>query len=238
MVNSHRDLVRQRKAMIEALSQRPDLLPLLLANPVLAFRDAGVTMSAEVANHVLHSVRHAPAVRVEREQLTAQLREALGVVPHPSDPEWLAQTLFTRLKVRPLVTRGMEPAYVPAIPDDARERLEALLPKRHRRELAPLPDQVSRPQALRRLDLDAPLVECKPARAGPKRLSLEQLWFYRGSHELVRPLLRLGIIERNALPILSASAYRDLKAGRRENDLVRWISGVSWPAEKRRRRPT
>lgn len=236
VIKGHRDLIRHRDAMIAAVRDRPELLPLLMLNPVLAFRDAGVTISPSIATHILHTVQHPSGVRNEREALAGQVRAALGAEPHPTDPAWLARTLFDDLRVQPLDTRGLRPTYRPAIPDDARERLEALLPRRRRRAAPPLVRVATRPQPLRRLDLDAPLVNAPSLGTRPKRLTLEEMWFYRGAHALVTPLLRLGIIDSNALPILSRDAYRKVKAGAQPHDLLRWVDGIRFPATVPRRR--
>jgi hypothetical protein len=241
VVRTESDLIRQRTAMVRALTVRPEVARLLLANPVLAFRDVGVTISPAVATHILHAVRHPASVRAERQLLTDELRAALTAAPRPTDPEWLATALFTQLKVTPLVTKGRQPTYLAAIPADARLRLHALLPRRRRHRLPTGPDTgatATRRQPLRRLDLDAPVVECPVARTAPTRVSLEQLWFYRGAHDLVRPLLRLGIIEHNALPLLGAAAYRKARSGERPYDLLRWIDHIGWPENPRSRRDT
>ena len=228
VVSSHRSLLAKRDAMVAALQAKPELLPLLAANPVLAFRDAGVTISPEVASHVLHALQYPPAVRAERDRLIKELQEGLGEAPRPRDATWLAVTVFEKLKVAPLETRGRQPAYVSAIPDDARERLQALLPDRPRVQLPSRPGS-HRPEPLRRLDLNAPLVEIPKAAKRPKTLSLEALWFYRGAHRLVPSLLRLGVIESGGLPFLGADGYRKVKSGERPNPLVGWVDDVKFP---------
>lgn len=228
-VDSHRALLRERSAMVEALSKRPELLPLLLANPVLAFRDAGVRFAPAIASHVLHALQYPPAVRAELTELTDQLHAALDELPKPKNPAWLAGAVFDRLEVAPLRTSGLRPAYVSATPPDARARLEALLPQRERMVLPDVPEGAARRQPLMRLDLDAPLVDCPPAKTRPKTLTLEALWFYRGRHELIRPLLRLGVIQSSGMPFLGAESYRKAKSGERPNALVGWVEQVSFP---------
>jgi hypothetical protein len=234
VVNSHRSLLAKREAMVAALQARPELLPLLAANPVLAFRDAGVTISPEVATHVLHALQYPPAVREERDRLVEELQVALGEAPRPRDATWLAGTVFDKLEVPPLETRGRQPVYVSAIPDDARERLQTLLPNRPRVPLPPRPGH-HQPQPLRRLDLDAPLVEVPKAARRPKTLSLEALWFYRGAHRLIPSLLRLGVIESGGLPFLGPEGYRKAKSGESPNPLVGWVEGVQFPPPRPKR---
>jgi hypothetical protein len=234
VVDSHRALLLKRDAMVAAIAAHPELLPLLAANPVLAFRDAGVKISPDIATHVLHALQYPPAVREERDRLIKQLRKPLGGVPRPRDPTWLADVVFGRLKVSPLQTSGHSPTYVSATPDDARKRIEALLPKRPRVEVPPLPEGSKARQPIRRLDLDAPTVDLPVAARRPKTLTLEALWFYRGSHELVTPLLRLGVIESSGLPFLGADSYRKLKSGERPNALVSWVQQVQFPPPKKR----
>jgi len=177
---------------------------------------------------VLHALQYPPAVREERDRLVKQLQTALGEVPRPRDGSWLADTVFDTLKVAPLETRGRQPAYVSATPDDARERLQALLPDRPRVVLPPRAGGQPH-QPLRRLDVDAPLVELSKAAKRPKTLTLEALWFYRGAHQLVPSLLRLGVIESGGLPFLGADGYRKVKSGERPNPLVGWVEDVAFP---------
>ena len=77
--------------------------------------------------------------------------------------------------------------------------------------------------------MDAPLVELPKAAKRPKTLTLEALWFYRGAHQLVPSLLRLGVIESGGLPFLGPDGYRKVKSGERPNPLVGWVEGVAFP---------
>jgi len=224
--------------MVKALTSDLDRGRLLFANPALAFKDAGVQLSPAVADHILHTLRHSPETRTRREQLTALLKEQLGVAPHPSDGKWLAGTLFERLGLGPLRTFGHQPAYLPAIPADAEEQLRGLLPPSSRPRL-PARAVRARRQALWRLDLDTEVPTLPATKRVPKQVTLEELWFYLGRHELVRPLLELGIIERSTMPVLGATAFRRVKAGEPTNGFVDWIDDVSFPSGRapRRRQP-
>jgi len=233
VIDSHSALLRRRKAMLNALTSEPGRARLLFANPVLAFRDAGVVVSPAIADHILHSLQHPPEVKTQRERLTELLRKALGSAPHPSDPGWLATTVFTQLKVGPLDTAGLEPTYLPAIPEDAQKNLRALLPPRTRPRLPARPTTPAK-QALWRIDIGAEVPERPPAKRIPKRLALEQLWFYLPRHDLIRPMLELGIIERSTMPVLSAAAFRKVRSGEQTNGLVDWIQDVSFPATARK----
>jgi len=228
-VRSHRDLLGRQRAIVDALGADPDRGRLLLANAALAFADAGVELSPAMADHVLHTVRQSAAATTRREALTARLRKALGVVPHPSDPSWLAATLFGRLDVAPLATSGHDPVYHPAIPVETEARLRTHLPPASRPRL-PARGTPRAPAGIPwRLDLDAEVPELPRARRTPKTLSLEQLWFYRGSHELVRPLLELGILEVSVLPTLTRTQYEAVRAGTPTGGFIDWVDAVTFP---------
>lgn len=228
-IDSHRSLVARRKTLIAALTEDPARGRLLFANAALAFKEAGIDLAPDIAKHVLHTVRQSTKATTRRAQLTAQLRKALGVVPHPSDPEWLADTLFGRLEVTPLATRNHEPTYVPAIPEEIEERLRALLvPSSRPRLPARTGGSAHRTPPPWRLDLDADLPTLRQARQRPRTVSLPQLWFYLAKHPLVRPLLELGILEVSVLPTLTPTQFRAVKAGRPTGGFIDWVDSVAF----------
>lgn len=241
-VKTHRALVAKRRQIIAAVAEKPELLPMLAINPVLVFKEVGVQLSPEMADHVLRSLQHPPGIRAERERLVAELREELGEAPKPNDPEWVARWLFTTLAVAPVETEGARPAYVNAIPPDALERLRALrrprastdrtffeAPVDGRTAGAPL---IRLPDSVLRLDLEAPVPALPLAQQRPDEVSLEALWFYRDAHPSVPAMLRLGVIERSAVPIFSPDAYRKAKTGERPSQLLRWIKDVRFRPDK------
>lgn len=241
-MKTHRALVAKRRQIIAAVAEKPELLPMLAINPVLVFKEVGVNLSPEMADHVLRSLQHPPAIRAERERLVADLREQLGEAPEPNDPAWVARWLFTTLGVVPLETEGARPAYVGAIPPDALERLRALRRPRRSAEQAffegPVDDGgrgaplVRLPDSVLRLDLEALVPNLPRAEHPPDKVTLEALWFYRDAHPLVPPMLRLGIIERSAVPIFSPDGYRKAKTGERPSQLLRWIKDVRFQPDK------
>jgi hypothetical protein len=79
------------------------------------------------------------------------------------------------------------------------------------------------------MDLDAELPPLPSASAAPKKLSLEELYFYKESHPVARQLLELGIVQRQAFPIHSADSYRRIKRGEKSNAFRGWIRGIRFP---------
>ena len=232
-IDSHRLLIASRKKIIAALVEDPDRAKLLFANAALAFKDSGVELSPAMSNHVLHTVRQSAAATTRREQLVAQLREALGVVPKPSDPQWLATTLFTRLKVTPVDPTGHDPVYQPAIPLEIQERLRTRLAPRSRPRLpARTSASVSPPPPPWRLDLSATVPVLPRARVAPKAVTVEGLWFYLDAHELVRPLLELAVLEVSVAPTLTREQYDAVKAGKPTGGFLDWIDTVTFAEAK------
>ena len=231
-IDSHRLLLAKRKAIIDALVEDPARARLLFANASLAFKESGVQLSPGVSTHVLHTIRQSAAATTRRETLTAELRAALGVIPHPSDPEWLAKTLFTKLKLSPLATKDHEPVYLPAIPLATQEKLRAHLPPRTRPRLPARTSSAPQKQLAWRLDLEAEVPELGKARSAPTKVTLEDLWFYLDTHELVKPLLQLGILERSVMPTLTREQYDAVKAGQPTGGFLDWIDTVTFPEER------
>lgn len=228
-IDSHRLLIAKRKAIVDALVEDPDRGKLLFANAALAFQDSGVELSPAISNHVLHTVRQSSEATTRRERLTEQLRAALGVVPKPSNPEWLATTLFTQLGVTPLATKGHEPVYRPSIPLEIQERLRRHLAPSSRPRVPVRSTTAQKTPPPIRLDLDAKVPELKRASRAPKTVSVETLWFYLDAHELVRPLLELAILERSVMPTLTREQYDKLKDGQPTGGFLDWIDTVSFP---------
>ena len=230
-IDSHRLLAAKRKTIVDALVTDPDRGRLLFANASLAFKEAGVDLSPEIADHVLHTLRQSAAATTRRERLTAQLKKALGVVPHPSDPAWLASTLFDRLELTPLATTGHDAAYQPAIPPEVEDRLRTHLPPASRPRL-PARGSTTPRKIPWRLDLDADVPALPSARKAPSTVALDELWFYLDAHELVRPLLELGILEVSVLPTLTRTQYEAVKAGKPTGGFLDWVDSVTFPEER------
>lgn len=232
LIDSHRKLIGQARAMFAALAADPARTRLLLANPALAFESVGYRFSPEIREHILETMRHSGQAATRRTRLREELRKALGVEPRPADPLWLARTIFTRLNLPPLDTTGLQPPYRPQIPPDALERLNALRPARANR--TPLPSAHPR-EALWRLDIDAaPPTDIPEADEAPPRLSLPHAWFYLGRHELVHPLLELGIIDANVAPVVTRTRFGAVARGTRTGDFVDWVTSIELPPAPRR----
>ena len=180
---------------------------------------------------MLHTVRQSAAATTRRERLIAQLRKSLGVVPHPSDPSWLATTLFTRLELTPLATKGHDAVYQPAIPADIEETLRGHLPPASRPRL-PARGSTTPRKIPWRLDLDSVVPALPSARKAPSAVALDELWFYLDAHELVRPLLELGILEVSVLPTLTRTQYEAVKAGKPTGGFLDWVDSVTFPEER------
>jgi hypothetical protein len=218
--------------MVAALTSDPDRARLLFANPALAFREAGVTLSPAIANHITHAIQQPPRVRTRREELTAQLTKALGEAPKPSDPAWTAKTLFDTLKVAPLEVAGQAPTYLPVIPADALDRLRALLPQGNR--VAARPTRASAaPVPVWRLDLEAAVPDLPQAGNRPKTVSLPELWFYLGNHELVHPLLELGILQVSVLRVLTREEFAKVRDREITPGFIGWINAVEFPRQRK-----
>lgn len=236
-LTTHRDLIDRQPELFQRFNDHPELANLLLINPVLAFKEVGVTMSREIAHHVLHTRQHPPRQRQRRDELEAKLTEALGEKPQPENEAWNSRLLFKLLKLKPLATRGRRPEYQAPMNTDAIKRLEALRPKRQRRDKTDRQSgsfirvNIDRP-AVRRLDLSAELPKLKPAKRPPKTVSLNTLYFYKDSHPLVRDVLELGMIKARSFPVHSGDSYRQIKSGKKRNAFRTWISSVRFPIQK------
>ncbi len=219
------------------LNAQPGLAAMLFINPVLAMKEAGVKFSRPVVHHILSRLRHRPALRQRREELEAHLKEILCELPWPNNSAWLSRTLFEKLQLQALDIGDLTPGYTSPQDSAVEKRLQALRPKRTHRysHLPPRPRRTGRvrlqalPPSVRRLDLDANLPELKPAKRTPKRLSLEDLYFYKDSSPVARDLLELAIIQRRGLRLHSRYSYRLIKEGKRSNVFRRWFRKVTLP---------
>ena len=242
-INTERDLVKYRRQIAARLQADPAATRLLIINPVLAMRDVGVRIAPKVAVHILHAVQYPPAISAQKTRLIHELTAALGRRPHPTDPQWLAHTVFVQLKVPAVRTRGVAPTYKAGVDPTAVRGIQALLPTRgvtvdgvpqnpehpvYAPATVPL---ICEPKTVGMLDLDAPVPPLSPAPA-PAGLSLTDLWFYKQADPLIRPLLRLGIIENSGVVFHGPADYRRIRTGDMPNDLMMWLSRISIPGRE------
>ncbi len=232
-VESRRGLATHRREITRRLNENPRITVLLLVNPVLAFAEVNVKLTREVADHVLHTLRHPRRVRERLDALEGELREGLGEAPRPTDPAWLATALFDRLGLEPLDTADHTPAYRSAIAPEAMERLQQLRPTLVKRaRMLPRPLKGTRltvaPErhARRRLDLDAATPALAPVSKAPAGVSLEELWFYKDRHPLARKLLELGLIHAGGVRIHTPDGFRKIRDGQRVSPFRALVTGV------------
>jgi hypothetical protein len=229
------ELETRRAEIFGRINARPDIARLMAINPVKALSDVGVEMTPSLASHALHALQMSPDQRARRRALERSLRKRFGESPDPLNPAWLAGAVFGKLHLKPRVTKGHDPAYHPPEIAADLERLQARRPK-----MRSAPD-LGRPRrgviisvapwrpAFRRLDLDAPVPELPAARTAPKRLAFVDLWFYKDDDAAARELLELGVVMHTAFPLHSPHSYREVKAGRKRNAFVSWITDVKFP---------
>lgn len=239
VIAEERGLIRHRKAIISRLQAQPEAMRMLILNPVLAFREAGIDLTPAVANHVLHAIQYPPEVRAERDRLETELRDTLGRPARPTDPKWLAETVFGRLGVTPVDHSDSEPVYRSSFDAETIAQLRALLPTRgvvtvpapNATESNPAPRPFE-PQTVQLLDLDAPVPPLPVAPAAPAELSLVDLWFYKDAAPPVRSLLSLGIIISSGVAIYSSSQYRKIRNGEATSEILSWITAVKVPSSQ------
>lgn len=236
-IDNHRGLIGKQREIFRRLNDNPEIASLLFLNPVLALKEIDVELSPEMRRHVLDSVRQPPGLRARREELEASLEERLGERPRPLDREWLAETLFTKLSITPLKTRGHRPAYRPPFNAESIARMQKLRPDLRKATHVPRSGRGNmirvkkwRP-AFRRMDLDATVPELSPASSAPKTVSLETLFFYKDAHPVARDLLELGTLMRRAFPIQSPESYRRIRSGEKANAFRAWITSVRFEVE-------
>lgn len=239
-INSHRELAERSQEIMARLNAEPELAAMLFINPVLAMQDVNVKLSTEIAHHVLHATQHPPETRKRRDALEEKIKKELDQTPQPNNPAWVSEVLFQRLNVQPLDTRGANPIYKPALNAAAIERLQKRRPRAKPKYDLRLKARGTASvrlkewsAAVRRLDLDAQLPQLPQAPEPPQEVTLEELYFYRDSHPLIRDLLELGVLQRLSFPIHTGDAYRKIKAGERPNAFRAWFRNVRFKEPER-----
>ncbi|MBN1237725.1 MAG: hypothetical protein JXB36_04440 [Gammaproteobacteria bacterium] len=224
------------RTLAPRIQQNPEFSVMLLANPVLALKQYGIELSKEMQHHVLETLRHPPKLRARRKELEASLESALGERANPGDEKWMARLVFELRELAPLDTSGAAPAYRSALAPATVERLQRLRPraakryqglKRRSRVQAAVGLADWRP-SVRLLDLEAEPPELPAAGKAPKRLTLEEAWFYK--HDpIVRDAVELGQIERRAFPFRTPAQFRDLAAGKSLDAFGAYVRSVRIP---------
>lgn len=234
-IGSHDELATSYGEVARRFNENPELSSLLLINPVLAFKEVNVLVSTEISRHILHAIQHPPVLKQRREALENSLRESLLETPQPNNPVWVAELLFTKLKMKPLNTSGQAPVYKPPINIEGIAALQALRPQpRQKNKVTVTQKGTSRVHvrewnaATRRMDLDAPLGQMSAADTAPVEITLNELFFYKDQNPLLRDLLELGIIQRRAFPFHSGDSYRKIKNGEKTNAFRAWIRSVKF----------
>jgi hypothetical protein len=234
-IATHRDLLARQREIAERVAAQPALSVMLLINPVLAFKQLGITMTPEIAHHVLHTIQHPKALRTRREELEAKLKEVLGEPARPTEPAWNAHLLFELRKLHPLEIGERTPVYRPPLGQEESAKLHELRPAGTKRYPQPrlLPPRtrvgsVPWKESLRRIDLDAPAPKLPRAQARPAEVPLEDLWFYKDLDEVVHDALELGVIQRRAFPIHSPDSFREILEGRKSNAFRLWIRSMAF----------
>ena len=238
-ITSHRDLVGLHRKVAERVAADPEFSVMFLINPVLALERYGVTLSAKLKDHVLHTLQHPGALRVRRDELEARLRESLGEAPKPEDEAWLARVLFEYLKLRPVEIGDAEPAYKPPLNAEMIKALAEKRPRsvtRYKRErlikLRAHVGMVPWREASRRLDLDARAPELPRANKAPKTIPLVNLWFYKNENPLVRDLLEYGLLQSRGFPFHSSDSFRQIAEGKKANVFRVWIRAVKFKRKR------
>jgi hypothetical protein len=235
-INSHKELAAKQHEIVQRLERDPTLAKMLLLNPVLAFRDAGVELSPDLASHVLHTIQHSADTRARRMELESKLKQELGENAQPNDPAWVSKVLFEKLKVQPLDTTGYQPAYKPPVDEQTLERLDKVIQPTRKSVPRPMPRPVHStvlnvvpPAAtLNRLDLQAPVPKLPPARTAPEKMDLATLFFYKDKLPIIADILELGIIQRQSFPVQTPDSYRKIKDGEKPNPTGAWIKSVTF----------
>ena len=239
-LNSRRDLAVNQAEIANRIGGDPARSVLLLINPVLAFKEFGVTVSPQVSNHIMHTLHYLPQVQERHDVLQSSLREALGEEPRPNDPVWLAHTLFHKLDMQPYDTQGQTPSYKTPLDAAAMERLQQLRPQPKLRyprlRLIPVKSHLSvappRP-AVRALDLDAPLPALKPAAQPPAAVTLTDLYFYKDSNAVARQLLEFGMTLQLGISFHTPATFRAVRDGSKPNAFRAWITSVKFSGTKK-----
>jgi len=237
-IESHRDLLGRQREIAERVAAQPALSVMLLINPVLAFQKLGITMSPEIAHHVLHAIQHPKELRSRRDELEESLKKVLGEPARPTEPAWNAHLLFELRKLRPLAIGDHKPTYRPPLGQEETKGLHTLRPAGTERYPQPrlLPPRTrvgSEPwkESLRRIDLHAPAPELPQAPDKPLEVPLEDLWFYKDLDPVVHDAVELGVIQRRAFPIQSPDSFRAILEGRKSNAFLVWIRELRFNPE-------
>lgn len=238
-LETRQDLAAKQAEIAGRIAADPALSVMLLINPVLAFGEFGVEVSADVSRHIMHSLHYLPGVQDQYEALKKSLGETLGEEPRPNDPAWLARTLFDKLKLQPLDTGGQTPAYRTPMDAAAMEKLQSLRPKPKPRypgkRLIPVKSSISvaPPRAAARgLDLDAALPALKPAAAAPSAVTLTDLYFYKDSSPVARQLLQYGMVLQLGVAFHTPATFREVRDGSKPNAFRAWIKAVRFTGTK------
>jgi hypothetical protein len=241
-LETHRDLARRQAEIAARLAAEPQLAVMMAINPVLALEALGVTMTPEIAHHVLHTLQHPAEVRSRRDELEQALRQALGEPARPNEPAWNAHLLFDLRRLAPLDTQGRSPAYTAPLGQEESRPLQAMRPPAtperypypHRLPARSRVSSVPWKESLRRLDLDAPVPSLPAATVAPKDVPLEDLWFYKDLDPVVHDALELGFIRKIAFPIHGPDRFRRILEGKEANAFLLWIHRIAFRAEPRR----
>ena len=244
-IDQHNILLTEQTEFFERFNANNELASLLFVNPVLAFREAGITMSPEIARHVLRSVYQPKRVRDRIAELVTGLKEELGELPRPHDPAWAASFLFETLKLPVMNTTKLEPTYKPSRAANAIAKLNARRPKGGRRYNIPrrrhpkmlLSGPYKPPPDFRQLDLEADLPEIKTTRRKRTNITFEELYFYKDSHPLVKDVLEYGMLSRRGLPMHSGDSFRKIQAGEKVHLFHSWIKSVRFSSKEPRDEP-
>ncbi len=231
-IKSHRELALRSRDVAERVADDPEFSVMFLANPVLALEAYGIKLSRELQHHVMNTLRHPPALRKRRQALEAKLEKALGEVPKPTDPKWLANLVFSIRELEPRQVGKREPAYKEPLNEAAIKRLQAARPKGGQRYAGErqLPVrfslQLEKPKsAIRRMDLDADLPDLKKASRKPASLSVEQAWFYKDD-PVVRDAVELGQIMHRGFPFRTPAEFRKIEAGETVDGFRKFVRSV------------
>ena len=234
-IGSHEQLMRALPVAAARVAKQPGFSVMFLLNPVLALSHYGVTLSPAMRQHVLHTLRHPPALRARRDALEASLRKTLDEPAKPLNAAWLARFVFVRQKLVALATEGKKPSYRPRANAAMVAALQASLPAptnrypevRHRIGVTSRLGLATMREPAGRLDMAAPAPSLPPSSsATPATLSIEQAWFYKDLDPLVAAVVELGTIQSSARRFVSPDAFRKAVSGEKSTAFRTWISGL------------
>lgn len=231
-VSSERELITVARQLAARLSDQPEFSVMLFANPVLAMRSYGVELTKELEHHVLTSLRHPPELRQRRAELSDKIEKELCETPKPTDPEWLADLVFTKRKLKPRDIAKLEPVYKPALSQKRVAAIRARRPKQTKRypqtrriKVRHSMGVAESKNTIRRLDLDAELPDLPASQDRPKALTIEQAWFYKDD-PIVRDVVELGAIMQRGFPFATPDEFRKIAKGESANAFRTFIKTV------------